>query len=65
MPAGAVPGTLKYAKAFKRAQVERGYFTKWDYICSYLPHAAVCLMPNSLRSLVYRFVLRKSDDAHE
>lgn len=51
---------LKYAKAFKRAQVERGYFTKCDYICSYLPHAVVCLMPNSVRALIYRFVLRRS-----
>lgn len=51
---------LKYAKAFKRAQVERGYFTKRDYICSYLPHAAVCLMPNSIRALIYRVFLRRS-----
>lgn len=51
---------LKYAKAFKHAQVERGYFTKRDYICSYLPHAAVCLMPNSVRALIYRYFLRRS-----
>ena len=51
---------LKYSKAFKRAQVERGYFTKRDYFCSYLPHAAVCLMPNSVRALIYRYFLRRS-----
>lgn len=51
---------LKYAKAFKQAQVERGYFTKRDYFCSYLPHAAVCLMPNSVRALIYRYFLRRS-----
>lgn len=51
---------LKYAKAFKRAQVKRGYFTERDYICSYVPHAVVCLMPNSLRSLIYRVLLRRS-----
>lgn len=51
---------LKYAKAFKRAQLERGYFTKRDYICSYLPHAIVCLMPNSIRALIYRVILRRS-----
>lgn len=51
---------LKYAKAFKRAQVECGYFTKRDYFCSYLPHAAVCLMPNSVRALIYRYFLRRS-----
>ena len=51
---------LKYAKAFKRAQVERGYFTERDYVCSYVPHALVCLMPNSLRSLIYRILLRKA-----
>ena len=51
---------LKYAKAFKRAQVERGYFTERDYVCSYVPHALVCLMPNSLRSLIYRILLRRA-----
>lgn len=51
---------LKDAKAFKRAQLERGYFTKRDYICSYLPHAIVCLMPNSIRALIYRVILRRS-----
>lgn len=51
---------LKYAKAFKHAQLERGYFTKRDYICSYLPHAIVCLMPNSIRALIYRVILRRS-----
>lgn len=56
---------LKFAKAFKKAQVERGYFTKWDYFCSYYPHAMVCLMPNSLRSFVYRVVLRRKGDRVE
>lgn len=51
---------LRYAKQFKQAQVERGYFTKIDYICSYLPHAAVCLLPNSVRALIYRAFLRRS-----
>lgn len=51
---------LKHAKAFKRAQVERGYFTERDYVCSYVPQALVCLMPNSLRSLIYRFFLRRA-----
>ena len=56
---------LKYAKAFKKAQVDRGYFTKRDYFCSYYPHAVVCLMPNSLRSFVYRVVLRRKGDRVE
>ena len=56
---------LKYANAFKKAQVERGYFTKRDYFCSYYPQAVVCLMPNSLRSFVYRFLLRRKGDRVE
>lgn len=51
---------LKYAKSFKKAQVKRGYFTKRDYACSYLPHAVVCLLPNFVRSLVYRVLLRRA-----
>lgn len=54
------PQYLRYAKKFKQAQVKRGYFTKFDYISSYLPHAAVCLLPNSVRALIYRAFLRRS-----
>ena len=56
---------LKYAKAFKKAQVERGYFSKLDFFASYVPHAVVCLMPNGVRSLIYRVALRRAGGAHE
>lgn len=50
---------LKYAKLFKKAQVMRGYFSNIDYLCSYLPHVVLCLMPNFLRAYLYRVLLRK------
>ena len=50
---------LAYAYRFKIAQVKRGYFSAVDFCLSFFPHAAVCLMPNSLRSFVYKTVLRK------
>ena len=50
---------LKYAKLFKKAQVMRGYFSNLDYLCSYLPHVVLCLMPNFLRAYLYRVLLRK------
>lgn len=56
---------LKHAKAFKKAQVERGYFTKKDYLASFVPHAVVCLMPNAARSLIYRIILRRTGGSHE
>lgn len=49
---------LKYAKLFKKAQVKRGYFSNLDYLCSYLPHVVLCLMPNFLRAYLYRVLLR-------
>ena len=49
---------LKYAKSFKKAQVMRGYFSNLDYLCSYLPHVVLCLMPNFLRAYLYRVLLR-------
>ena len=57
---------LGYAYDFKKAQVSRGYFTKADFFASFVPHAIVCLMPNSVRSFVYTKMLRrKSSSSHE
>ena len=50
---------LKHAKAFKKAQVKNGYFSPWDYICSYYPHLIVSLMPNTVRAYIYSHLLRK------
>lgn len=50
---------LRYIWKFKREQLRRGYFSFGDFCASFFPHAAVCLMPNSLRSFVYTNLLRK------
>lgn len=53
---------LRHAWRFKSAQVHRGWFTTLDLAASFLPQAAVCLMPNALRSLVYTKLLRSGAD---
>lgn len=51
---------LGYAWRFKRAQYRCGYFTLGDFLASFVPQAAVCLMPNTFRSFVYTRLLRRS-----
>ena len=51
---------LPHIWKFKTEQLKRGYFTPIDFIMSFVPHAAVCLMPNKLRSYVYNKMLRGS-----
>lgn len=53
---------LRHAWRFKSAQVRCGWFTLSDLVASILPQAAVCLMPNALRSLVYTKLLRSGAD---
>lgn len=50
---------LKYAYRFKRAQVKRGWFTWMDFVLSFIPQAAISLLPNSIRTYVYVTLLRK------
>lgn len=50
---------LRHAWRFKRAQVERGWFTAGDLVASFLPQAIVCLLPNAARSAVYTKMLRR------
>lgn len=50
---------LGYALRFKAGQVRSGWFTHADFVASFAPHAVACLMPNGLRSLVYKKLLRK------
>lgn len=50
---------LGHAWDFKKAQFERGYFTAGDLIISFIPQAVVCLLPNTVRSLVYSRLLRR------
>ncbi len=55
-------GGVKYMMTilkFKNEQLSTGYFSLFDYLRSTIPHIIVCLMPNSLRDLIYRNLLRK------
>ena len=55
-------GGIKYLKSimkFKKEQLQIGFITKKDFIISGISHACVCLLPNQLRSLIYRKILRK------
>lgn len=56
-------GGIKYLKSinkFKKEQMSVGYFTKMEYLKSIIPHAIVCLMPNFMRDLIYKKLLRES-----
>ena len=56
-------GGIKYLKSinkFKKEQVKVGYFTHFEYLKSIIPHSIVCLMPNFMRDLIYKKLLRKS-----
>ena len=44
---------------FRGTCLKRGDISLSEYVTSAVPHAIVCLMPNSLRELVYRHFLRK------
>jgi cellulose synthase/poly-beta-1,6-N-acetylglucosamine synthase-like glycosyltransferase len=56
---GGVP-YLKCMLQFERACLQRGNISIGDYLTTTIPHAIVCLMPNTLRSFVYAHFLRKS-----
>lgn len=50
---------FKSIKKFKKEQLHNGYFTKVEYLKTIIPHMIVCYMPNSMRDLIYRKLLRK------
>lgn len=50
---------LAHAYRFKFDQVKNGWFTPIDFLMSFIPQMLVCLMPNRLRSIVYKRLLRK------
>lgn len=54
---------LKHAWKFKVGQMRSDWFGPTDFLASFVPHAAACLMPNSLRSFVYKKLLRKNTNA--
>lgn len=50
---------FKSIKKFKKEQLHNGYFTKVEYFKTIIPHMIVCYMPNFMRDLIYRKLLRK------
>ena len=50
---------LPHIWKFKFAQLRSGWFSPVDFVASFVPHAVVCVMPNGLRSFVYKKLLRK------
>lgn len=58
-------GGLKYLKSilkFKKEQLHNGFYSKKDFIVSSCAHIIMCLMPNKIRDLLYRKVLRKKQN---
>lgn len=51
---------LPYIWKFKVEQLRRGYFTFFQFISSIVPHVIVCLLPNNMRSYIYKHLLRKN-----
>ena len=51
---------LSYMAKFRLDQYESGYFSLIDVACTLVPHAAVCLMPNAMRTWLYNTFLRKA-----
>ncbi len=55
-------GGLKYLKSiykFKKEQYKVGYVSYFGFLKAFIPHAIVCLLPNMLRDVIYRKLLRK------
>lgn len=50
---------FKSIKKFKKEQLKNGYFTNVEYLESIIPHAIVCYMPNFIRNIVYKKILRR------
>lgn len=54
-------GSIAYLRNmlhFKRTCLARGDYTLPEFLVSTLPHALVCLMPNGIRTFVYKNMLR-------
>lgn len=55
-------GGIKYLKSilkFKKEQYKKGFYSTRDYIISCTSHIFVCLMPNIIRELFYKKILRR------
>jgi glycosyltransferase involved in cell wall biosynthesis len=49
---------LKHIYKLKKNFRRTGFYSRRDFLRSFVPHAVVCLMPNSLRDFIYRKFLR-------
>lgn len=59
-------GGIKYLKSilkFKKEQYKKGFFSRKDYIVSSVAHIVMCLLPNRIRDMLYKKILRRSKDA--
>ena len=55
-------GGIKYLKSilrFKKEQYKTGYYKTQDFFASSITSCIVCLMPNLLREIIYKKMLRK------
>lgn len=55
-------GDVEYLKKmirFRNTCLKRKDINRFEYLTSVVPHAVVCLMPNGLRTAVYKNLLRK------
>ena len=55
-------GGIKYLKSilkFKKEQLDKGFYSIKDYIISSGAHIIICLMPNFIREIFYKNVLRR------
>lgn len=50
---------LLHSLRFKSAQVSRGWFNIVDFALSFFPQAAVSILPNRIRTLIYTRLLRR------
>ena len=61
-------GGIKYLKSilkFKKEQYKKDFFSRKDYIISAGTSTVICLMPNKIRDLFYKKVLRKGKKCQE
>lgn len=58
-------GGIKYLKSilkFKKEQYNKGFFSLKDYIISSFSSIVTCLMPNFVRELIYKKILRRKNN---
>lgn len=61
-------GGIKYLKSilkFKKEQYKKGFYSRKDYFISSGTHIVICLMPNKIRDIFYKKVLRKGKKCQE